>query len=165
VRKNNIFDKFSTRTQGILRQNGIDGVIKTQVKQQAQEIEIQFIREGYNISSTARELLELCAYLEIRFLCDTENNYYAALIVDPTGYIDSDDRVELYNVFNKQFYTIAEMSDGYQIMVDEDENTYLLWDGNWNFLGINLIYGIEEVFKSEGSRLHSQYARRYPCNE
>lgn len=148
-----------------MRQNGIDGAVKQQIQQHAQGIEIEFIREGYNISTIARDFLDLCAYCEIRFLCDNKNNYHAKLIVDPTGYIDSDDRVELYNSFKKQLYTIAYMNDGYEIMLDEDNNTYLFWDGNWNFLGSNLISGIEEIFKSEGSRLNSQYARTYPCNE
>jgi hypothetical protein len=163
--ENNIFNLFSNRTQEILRQNGIDGVIKIQVKQQAQEIELQFIRAGYKISDTARDFLELCAYFEIIFLHNKKHDCYMGLIIDPTGYIDSDDRIELYNLFGKQFYTIAYMSDGYEIMVDENENTYLFGDGNWNFLGSDLIAGIEEVFKNEDSRLHSQYARRSPCSE
>ena len=163
--KNNIFEMFSRETQEILHHNGIDGVIKIQVKQQAEEIELQFLREGYKISSVARDFLELCAYFSIRFCCSKSNNYHAELIVDPTGYIDSDDREELYNLFGKQFYTIAYMNDGYEIMIDENENTYLFWDGNWNFLGSNLISGIEEIFKGDGSRLQAQYALKSPCYE
>jgi SUKH-3 immunity protein len=161
--ENNIFNRFSDSTKEILRLNGIDGVIKMQVQKQAQEIELEFVREGYNISNAARDFLELCAYSEIRFLHNKKTNSHVKLIVDPTGYIDLADRIELYNSFGKQLYTIAFMSDGYEIMLDENENVYLFWDGNWNFLGSDLIAGIEEIFKGEGSRLDAPYAQKSPC--
>jgi hypothetical protein len=152
--ENNIFNRFSIRSQEIFRDNNIDGVIKKLVKQQAQEIELEFVREGYEILSIVRDFLELCAYFRIVFVWSEKDSGCYELIVDPTGYIDSEDRIDLYNGYGKQLCPIAYLGWGGQVMIDEDENLYLFEDGDLDFLGSDLISGIEEIFKGINWRLN-----------
>jgi hypothetical protein len=57
--ENNIFHEFSDYSQEILRKNNIDGVIKPLVNQQAKEIELEFVKGGYEIQDIVRDFLEL----------------------------------------------------------------------------------------------------------
>jgi SUKH-3 immunity protein len=147
---NNIFNKFSTKSQKILNDNNINGSLKMPIK----EIELALTHEGYQISTIVKEFFELCAYSHISFVWNNEDDIYCKLIVDPTGYIDSEDRVDLDSFYNKNLCPIAYLSWGGIVMIDQQENIYLLEDGNLDFLGNNLIAGIEEIFKGKNWRLN-----------
>jgi SUKH-3 immunity protein len=148
---NKIFNKFSTESQKILNHNNINGNLKMPI----QEIELAFTREGYQVSTIVKEFFELCVYSHISFLWNDEDDIYCKLIVDPTGYIDSEDRVDLDNFYNKNLSPIAYLSWGGIVMIDQQENIYLLEDGNLDFLGNDLVTGIEEIFKGKNWRLNS----------
>ncbi len=151
--ENNIFNEFSEYSQKILRKNNIDGVLKPLVKQQAKEIELEFVKGGYKIQDVVRDFLELCAYFEIRFPYDKEKPYHEVLIADPTGCIDLIDRLDLYEVYGKQFCPIAYLRDGSEVMLDEDEKLYVFVDGDLDLFGDSLTTGIDEIFKGKnGSR-------------
>jgi hypothetical protein len=147
---NNILNKFSAESQKILSENNINGKLKKPI----QEIELAFDREGYQIPTIVKEFLELCAYSHISFVWNAEDDIYCKLIVDPTGYIDSEDRIDLDDFYNKNLCPIAYLSWGGIVMVDQQENIYLLEDGNLDFLGGSLITGIEEIFKGKNWRLN-----------
>jgi hypothetical protein len=57
-------------------------------------------------------------------------------------------------VFNKNLCPLAYLSRGGQLMIDEQENACLFEYGNLDFLGSNLVVGIEEIFKGNKWRLH-----------
>ncbi len=145
--ENNIFNKFSEYSKEILRKNNIDGAIKPLVKQQAQEIELEFVRGGYEFPSIVRDFLELCAYFEIRFPYQNGKPYHEILTADPTGYIDLIDRLDLYEAYGKQFCPIGYLNDGSEVMIDEDESLYVFLDGNLDFFDQSLVSGLDEIFK------------------
>jgi SUKH-3 immunity protein len=141
--KHNIFDEFSIASQEILLQNNINDVV-----------ELEYAREGYEVLGVVNDFLELCAYFSIVFIWDKEDGACCKLIIDPTGYIDSEDRIDLYNAYNKKLCPIAYLGWGGAVMIDENENVYLFEDGTLDFLGNSLISGIEEIFKGRSWRLN-----------
>jgi hypothetical protein len=147
---NNILERFSAESIEIFTNNNITG----NVKMSAEDIESILIREGYEILDVVKNFFELCGHFQISFIWDKKNDIYCKLIVDPIGYADSDDRMELLNVFNKNLCPLAYLSWGGQLMIDEEENMYLFEDGDLDFLGSTLVAGIEEIFKGNKWRLH-----------
>jgi hypothetical protein len=91
--------------------------------------------------------LNFSAYSEIRFPYENEKPYYERLTVDPTGYIDLIDRLDLYEAYGKQFCPIGYLSDGSEVMLDRDENLYVFVDGNLDFFGQSFVSGLDEIFK------------------
>jgi SUKH-3 immunity protein len=144
-----VFSKFSIRSQKILIGNNITANIKMPI----QEIESRLVCEGYEILDVTKDFFELCAYFNIVYVWNEEDDSCCELIVDPTDYADSDDRIYLDNLYGKKLCPIAYLGWGALVMIDWEENMYLLEDGNFNFLGDSLIAGIEEIFKGKNWRL------------
>jgi hypothetical protein len=148
---NKILENFSPEAQKIFVDNNITGNIAMPAK----EIELVLINEGYEVLDIARIFFELCGYFSISFVWDRENDIYCKLIIDPTKYADSDDRIDIDNAFGKNLCPLAYLSWGGLVMMDSQECVYLFEDGQLDLLGNSLTTGVEEIFKGEKWRLNS----------
>jgi hypothetical protein len=148
--KNILFSKFSFEAQKILLSNNITGeeIIDWS------ELEQSLNCSGYLILDVMKDFFSMCAYSEIYFPYDPESNIYGKLVIDPRGYIDPLDRIDLETYFNLNLSLLGYLGWGGEVMIDDNENIYLFEDGNLALLGQSLISGIEEIFKGKNWRLN-----------
>ncbi|MGB3205752.1 MAG: SUKH-3 domain-containing protein [Crinalium sp.] len=143
-----IFDKFSKEAKQIFLSNNIDGSKEID----CQQLEQLLNEAGYTISDIVKCFFSMCAYCRIEFPYDISNptnNIYWELIVDPTGDIDTEDKIELKRLFNLDLCPLAYTNWNASIFIDENEYVYIFEDCTLYLLGNSLVSGIEEIFKGK----------------
>jgi hypothetical protein len=143
--KNLFFHQFSITTQKIITSNSINECRKVNW----QEIENILNDAGCPISDITRDFFSMFAYCEIRFCNLENNNWQDRLVSDPTGCIDLADRIDLKNTFDLNLCPLGYLSQGEDVMVDENEKLYVFYCGIMYLVADNLISGIEEIINGK----------------
>ena len=143
--KSLFFYQFSITTQKIFTASSVNEHRKIDWH----EFEALLNDAGCPMLDVTRDFFSTFAYCEIKF-CNAENSTWQdRLIIDPTGCMDREDRIDLENAFNLNLCPLGYLSQGEDVMIDEDGKMYILYCGTMYFIANNLISGIEDILNGK----------------